>query len=182
MINEQLESRVAVPGTKEVVRHWGLLALKELMIFDQELDLVSGKLNHVLGQLGIYPDEQNLELLKNTSGDGHIETVGLLVQELPKISNGILEKNLKWLQKKLDLSHHEVQLMTWVYLVHKNEAFQALLLEFPALSFQQLIRLISKIVGTSESKIKQMLSYEAKLVQLGILKANFMKMPQSMLA
>ena len=172
MINAQLESRVAVPGTKEVVRHWGLLALKELMIFDQELDLVSGKLNHVLGQLGIYPDEQNLELLKNTSGDGHIETVGLLVQELPKISNGILEKNLKWLQKKLDLSHHEVQLMTWVYLVHKNEAFQALLLEFPALSFQQLIRLISKIVGTSESKIKQMLSYEAKLVQLGILKAN----------
>jgi SpoVK/Ycf46/Vps4 family AAA+-type ATPase len=172
MINAQLESRVAVPGTKEVVRHWGLLALKELMIFDQELDLVSGKLNHVLGQLGIYPDEQNLELLKNTSGDGHIETVGLLVQELPKISNGILEKNLKWLQKKLDLSHYEVQLMTWVYLVHKNEAFQALLLEFPALSFQQLIHLISKIVGTSESKIKQMLSYEAKLVQLGILKAN----------
>ena len=172
MINAQLESRVAVPGTKEVVRHWGLLALKELMILDQELDLVSGKLNHVLGQLGIYPDEQSLQLLKNTNVDGHIETVGLLVQELPKISNGILEKNLKWLQKKLDLSHHEVQLMTWVYLIHKDQAFQAFLLEFPNLSYQQLMRLVSKIVGTSENKIKQMLSYEAKLVQLGILKTN----------
>lgn len=172
MINAQLESRVAVPGTKEVVRHWGLLALKELMILDQELDLVSGKLNHVLGQLGIYPDEQSVQLLKNASGDGHIETVGLLVQELPKISNGVLEKNLKWLQKKLDLSHHEVQLMTWVYLIHKDEAFQAFLLEFPDLSYQQLIRLVSKIVGTSENKIKQMLGYEAKLIQLGILKAN----------
>jgi SpoVK/Ycf46/Vps4 family AAA+-type ATPase len=172
MINTQLESRVAVPGTKEVVRHWGLLALKELMILVQDYDLVSGKLNHVLGQLGIYPDEQSVQLLKNAGGDGHIETVGLLVQELPKISNGILEKNLKWLQKKLDLSHHEVQLMTWVYLIHKDQAFQAFLLEFPDLSYQQLIRLVSKIVGTSENKIKQMLGYEAKLVRLGILKAN----------
>ena len=62
--------------------------------------------------------------------------------------------------------------MTWVYLAHKDEAFQALLLEFPALSYQQLIRLVSKTIGTSENKTKQMLGYESKLVQLGILKAN----------
>ena len=54
MMNIQLESSVAVPGTKEVVWHWGLLALKEFMILDQDYDLVSGKLNHVLRQLDIY--------------------------------------------------------------------------------------------------------------------------------
>ena len=172
MINTQLESRVTVPGTQELVRHWGLLALKELITMEQEPDLVLGKLNHVLGQLGIYSDEQGLQLIKNAVGDGQLDISGSPVQELPKISNGVLEKNLKWLQKKLDLSHHEVQLMTWVYLVHKDEAFQTLLLEFPALSYPQLIRLISKIIVTSENKTKQMLSYDAKLVQLGILKAN----------
>jgi len=172
MINTQQDSRVMVPGTKEVVRHWGLLALKELITLDKEPDLVLGKLNHVLGQLGIYPNEQSLQLLKNTVGEGHLEISEPPVRELPKICNGVLEKNLKWLQKKLDLSHHEVQLMTWVYLVHKDEAFQTLLLEFPALSYPQLIRLISKIIVTSENKTKQMLSYDAKLVQLGILKAN----------
>ena len=172
MINTKLESCATVLGTKEIIRHWGLLALKELMILDQEPDLVFGKLNHVLGQLGIYHDGQSLQQLKNAGGDSQMGIAGLPVEELPKISNGVLEKNLKWLQKKLDLSHHEVQLMTWVYLIHKDEAFQALLLEFPALSYPQIIRLVSKIIGTSENKIKQMLSYDAKLVQLGILKAN----------
>lgn len=172
MINTQPVSCVTVPGTKEILRHWGLLALKELIMLDHDSDLATGKLSHILEQLGISTDEQSLQLLTHATGDGQLDITRSSLQELPKISNEVLEKNLKWLQKKLDLSHHEVQLMTWVYLIHKDEAFQALLLEFPTLSYQQLIRLVSKIVGTSENKIKQMLSHDAKLLQLGLLKAN----------
>ena len=86
MINTKLESRATVLGTKEIVRHWGLLALKKLMILDEEPNLVSGKLNHVLGQLGIYPDGQSLQQLKNAGGYSQMEIAGLPVEELPKLA------------------------------------------------------------------------------------------------
>jgi len=165
------ESREHIPGTREIIKYWGMLAFQENLLLDKNFDLSTSKAIGLLKEIGVSPNEfdpSDYEA-QGLKGFSNFKTIQF---ELPKLENKILEKNLKWLQRRFSLSKTEVLILTLVFLSQKDQIFQNLLAEFSNLTAPQTIRLISRLVGSNEITTRQVLDHDAKFGQLGILKSK----------
>jgi transitional endoplasmic reticulum ATPase len=165
------ESCEQIPGTKEIIKYWGVLALQENMLLDKNFDLSTSKAIGLLKEIGVSTSELSLSDSENSDLKSHPSFTGISL-ELPKLENKILEQNLKWLQRRFNLSKTEILILTLVYLSQRDQIFQNLLAEFSNLTAPQLIRLISRLVSSNEIVTRQLLDNDAKLGQLGILKSK----------
>lgn len=165
------ESREHIPGTREIIKYWGMLAFQENLLLDKNFDLSTSKAIGLLKEIGVSPSEfdPSDHEAQGLKGLSNFKTIQF---ELPKLENKILEKNLKWLQRRFSLSKTEVLILTLVFLSQKDQIFQNLLAEFSNLTAPQTIRLISRLVGSNEITTRQVLDHDAKLGQLGILKSK----------
>jgi hypothetical protein len=63
MINKKFLLQDSIPGTKKLIRYWGLVALKEHLILNQEYEVNSDKIINILGKFRneySYPNALNL--------------------------------------------------------------------------------------------------------------------------
>lgn len=165
------ESQEQIPGTKEIIKYWGKLAFQENLLLDKNFDLSTSKAVSLLKEIGV-----SLPELEKSGVEGQnlrsLTTVNSINLDLPKLENKVLERNLKWLQRRFSLTKTEILVLTLIYLSQKDQIFQNLLAEFSGLTAQQLLRLISRLIGANEITTRQILDQDAKLGQLGILKSK----------